>query len=138
MECLRNVIWVVSEGVRFKNRLRDEPWMEERRPLWASVMSDIRRWIQAARDSVKSMSRRAQTWSIAMELSMSMTIDRSESGWERGSRSWRAEGARKEEWSVPAGRNESGSRGLKDMVAEAGGNEEGRTDKVGRENGVLL
>jgi len=47
-------------------------------------------------------------------------------------------GAQKEEWSVPAGRNESGSRGLKDMVAEAEGGEEGRADKVGSGSGILL
>jgi len=56
----------------------------------------------------------------------------------RGSMSWRTEGARKDEWSVPAGRNEVGSRGVNDMVAEAKGSEEGRADKVGSEGNILL
>jgi len=131
-------MWFVSEGLRFENWLREEPWMEVRRPLRASVMSDIRRWIQAVRDSVKSMSRRARTRLMAMELSMSITMDGSDSGWERGSMSWRTEGARNEEWSVPTGRNESGSRGGKDMVAKAKGDEEEKADKVGSKSDVLL
>ena len=45
---------------------------------------------------------------------------------------------RNEEWSIPAGRNEEGSRGGKVMVAEASGEGEGRADKVGSEDDVLL
>ena len=111
--------------------------MEERRPLQASVMSDIRRWIQVALDSVKSLLRRAQIRSMVTESSMSMTIDRLDSGCVRGARLRMTLGARKEEWLVPAGQNEEGLRGVKDMVAEAKGSEEGGTDKVGSENDVL-
>jgi len=44
---------------------------------------------------------------------------------------------RNSDWAVPAGWNKSGSRGEKDMVAEARGEERGGTDKVGSENDVL-
>ena len=53
-------------------------------PFRMSVIRDAMRWSHAARDPVKSLDRRPQTVSMAVELSMSMTTEGSGSGYERG------------------------------------------------------
>jgi len=67
---------------------------------------------------------------MAVELSMSMTMEGSDSGWVRGTEVWMSE-VRKEEEFLPGTWKELGSMGVKDMVAVARGGGEGGADKVG-------
>ena len=85
----------------------NELWM----PFWMSVMIEAERWSQAARELTKSELRRPHTVLMAVELSMSSTMEGLGSGWDSRSGILPAGCARKKELSTLGGGRRDGLMG---------------------------